>query len=114
MASKKEIDVLFVDKASGAQIGLINFDPSGMLIYRKIKKELHLYALKGINQLLESQWETQPLYVKHAKSLDKKKNLPEEILVSEAHSCADFLNSMENPPTIGSYEVKAQVVVREI
>jgi hypothetical protein len=57
---------------------------------------------------------TQPLYKKHANLMDKNKKLPDEILEQEANSCADFLNSLESPPTMGIDPVKAQVVVRDI
>jgi hypothetical protein len=114
MASKKQIGVLLVDKASGEQMGFIEFDPSGALAYHKMKTEMHVYAFRGIDRLLREEWTTQPLYKKHAKSMDKNKKLPDEILEQEANSCADFLNSLEIPLRFGGYDVKAQVVVREI
>ncbi|MBN1453647.1 MAG: hypothetical protein JW963_21710 [Anaerolineales bacterium] len=104
------IGVLFVDQASGAQIGFIQFNPSGLLGYRMIAADLHVFAFKPIDHLLEEQWNRDPLYEKHAQLLDDKLELPDEILVQEASSCADFLNSLESPLTLGSYTVKAQVV----
>jgi hypothetical protein len=114
MASKKQIGVLLVDKASGEQKGFIEFDPSGALVYHTMKPEMHVYAFKGIDRILREKWTAQPLYKKHAKSMDKNKKLPDEILEQEANSCADFLNSMESPPTMGIHAVEARVVVREI
>ena len=104
------IGVLFLDQASGAQIGFIQFNPSGVLGYQMIKADLHVYAFKPIDHLLEAQWNKQPLYEKHAQRLDENSNLPDEILVKEATGCADFLNSLESPLTLGKYTVKAQVV----
>jgi hypothetical protein len=114
MANTIEIGVLLVDKASGDQMGFIEFDPSGALVYHKMKPEMHVYAFRGIDRLLREDWITQPLYKKHAKSMDKNKKLPDEILEQEANSCADFLNSLEPPLRFAGHDVKAQVVVREI
>ena len=104
------IGVLLVDKASGAQIGFIQFNPSGLLGYRMIKADLHVFAFKPIDHLLGQQWNQDPLYEKHAQLLDEDAELPDEILVQEATSCADFLNSLESPLTLGKYTVKAQMV----
>ena len=104
------IGVLLVDIDSGAQIGFIKFNPSGVLGYQMIKAGLHVFAFKPIDHLLEAQWNKQPLYEKHAQRLDENSKLPDEILVQEATSCADFLNSLESPLTLGKYTVKAQVV----
>ena len=104
------IGVLLVDQDSGTQIGFIKFNPSGVLGYQMIKADLHVYAFKPIDHLLEEQWNKDPLYEKHAQRLDENSNLPDEILVQEATSCADFLNSTESPLKLGSYTVKAQMV----
>jgi hypothetical protein len=114
MASKTEIGVLLVDKASGEQIGFIEFDSRGIFAYHIIKKGMHVFGLKGIDRLLREEWATQPLYKKHAALLDGNSKLSDEILKQEAKSCADFLNSQESPPMVGGYVVTAQVVVREI
>ena len=107
------IGVLLLDQASGAQIGFIQFNPSGVLGYRLITKKLHVFVLKSIDHILGKRWIKEPLYEKHAQLLDENSNLPDEILVKEATSCADFLNSLESPLTLGSYTVKAQVVYNE-
>jgi len=104
------IGVLFVDQASGAQIGFIQFNPSGLLGYRMIKADLHVFAFKPIDHLLGEQWNQDPLYEKHAQHLDENAELPDEILAQEASSCADFLNSLESPLMLGKYQVKAQRV----
>ena len=110
MSDTTEIGVLLLDQASGSQVGFIQFDASGMLVYKVIKMGLHVFAFKPIDQLLNGQWTHEPLYKKHASLLDENKKLPREILEQEANSCADFLNRLESAPMLGSHMVKAQVV----
>lgn len=109
---ESEIGVLFIDTASGAQIGFIKFDSSGMLVYQMIKTGMHVFAFKPID-LLMNQWIKEPLYKKHAKLLKENSKLPDEIREQEANSCADFLNSLESPLKLGGYSVKAQTVHAE-
>ena len=97
--------------------GLVGHDPwkpdeayTFGLVYQILKAGLHVYAFKPINKILSEQWIKEPLYKKHAKLLDENKKLPDEILEEEAKACADFLNSLETPLTIGGHAVKAQVV----
>jgi hypothetical protein len=106
------IGVLFIDKASGTQIGFIKFDSSGMLVYQMIKTGMHVFAFKTIDVLM-NEWTKEPLYKKHAKLLKENSKLPDKILEQEANSCADFLNSLESPLNLGSYAVKAQMVHSE-
>src|SRR6266516_1550761 len=80
------IGVLFLDKASGTQIGFIKFDSSGMLVYQMIKTGMHVFAFKPIDVLL-NQWTKEPLYKKHAKFLKENSKLPDKILEQEANSC---------------------------
>jgi hypothetical protein len=110
MARKPKNGVLLVDIASGSQIGVIKFDPSGMLVYQIIQSGVPWFAFKPIEDLLSAEWMTMPLYKKHAELLDKNKKLPDDILVQEANSCADFLNSLANSLMLGGYIVKAQMV----
>jgi hypothetical protein len=110
MSEISEIGVLLVDNATAAQIGLIKFDPSGVLVYQTIKTGLHVYAFKPINKLLSEEWMKEPLYIKHAKLLAETPKLPNDILEQEADSCAEFLNSLANPPTLGGNNVKAHKV----
>ncbi len=112
MASITEIGVLLLDKGTGAQIGFIQFDSSGMLVYQMIKK-VHVFALKPIDDLLAERWLTEPLYEKHAKLLDEDSKLPDEILEQEANSCAQFLNSLESPLKVGNCSIRAQVIRHE-
>ena len=106
------IGVLFIDKASGAQIGFIKFDSSGMLVYQMIKTGMHVFAFKPIDVLM-NQWTKEPLYKKHAELLKENSKLPDKILEQEANSCANFLNSVESPLKLGSYTVEAQMVHRQ-
>jgi hypothetical protein len=110
MSEISEIGVLLVDYDNGAQIGLIKFDPSGVLVYQTIKTGLHVYAFKPIDKLLSEEWLKEPLYIKHAELLAENPKLPNDILKQEADSCAEFLNSLANPPTLGEHIVKAHRV----
>lgn len=109
MPEPSEISVLLLDKASSTAVGLIKFDSSGVLVYQSLRTGLHLFAFQPINQLLSEGWLEEPLYRKYADSLDENKMLPERILLQEANSCADFLNAVEGPLTLGGRTVKAQV-----
>lgn len=110
MATTSEIGVLFLDKASGAQIGFIKFHSSGILVYQIIRSGMHIFAFKPMDRLLNEQWIKEPLYKKYAKLLNENSKLPDEILEQEANHCADFLNSLESPLLLGTYHVKAQAV----
>ena len=110
MASTTKISVLLMDKTSGAQIGSIKFDSSGILIYQVIESGLHVFAFKPIDRLLNGQWMQEPLYRTHAGLLDERKELPDGILVKSAESCANFLNSLESPLMLGDHDVKAQLL----
>ena len=104
------IGVLLVDKVDGSQIGFIQFDSSGVMVYQIIKAGMHVFAFKPIDRLLNEQWLKEPLYKKHATSMDENSKLPDEILEQEANNCADFLNSLESPLMLDSYLVKALAV----
>lgn len=106
------IGVLFIDKASAAQIGFIKFESSGMLVYQTIKAGIHVFAFKSI-ELLIKQWIKEPLHAKYSKLLEENQKLPDKILEQEANSCANFLNSLESPLKLGGYTVKAIVVQSE-
>jgi hypothetical protein len=110
MPDISEIGVLLVDNDSDTQIGFIKFDPTGILVYQIIKTGLHVFAFKPINKLLSEQWLKEPLYIKHAELLAKNPKLPNDILEKEAISCADFLNALASPLTLGGGNVKAQMV----
>lgn len=110
MSDTSKIGVLLKDRVSGEQIGVIEFDPSGVLVYQIIMTGLHVFAFKPINKLLSEEWIKEPLYIKHAKLLAENPKLPNDILEQEAISCAEFLNALANPLTLGGYIVKAHMV----
>jgi hypothetical protein len=110
MRDISETGVLLVDKASSAPVGLIKFDSSGVVVYQNIKRGLHVFAFQPIHKLLSEQWMKEPLYKKHASLLDDNQMLPEEVLEQEADSCAEFLNTLESPLTLGGAAVEAQVL----
>lgn len=112
MPDTSEISVLLLDKASRTAVGLIKFDSSGVLVYQSIRTGLHIFAFNPLNKILSEQWLKEPLYQKYADSLDENNMLPERILVEEANSCADFLNSLGSPLMFGGRTVKARVVYK--
>ena len=81
-------------KENGEQIGVIEFDPSGMLICRMIKQGLHVYALRTVIDLSNEKG-FPPLYQKYKTQMDEKGNLPKDILSSEADSYAEMVNNVE-------------------
>ena len=112
MPDTSEVCVLLLDKANRSPIGLIKFDSSGVLVYQSLRTGLHVFAFQPINKILSEDWLTEPLYKKYADSLDENHRLPERILAEEANSCADFLNSLDNPLMFGGRTVKARVVYK--
>ena len=110
MPDTSEINVLLLDRATSAAIGLIKFDSSGVLVYQSNEAGLQVFAFKPIDKLLREQWLKEPLYKKYANSLDENKMLSERILVKEADSCAKFLNALEGPLRLGNTPVKAKAI----
>jgi hypothetical protein len=76
-----KIGVLLTDRGSGVRIGVIEFDPSGMLVSHVFPDTVHAFALNPIIRTLK-----EPLYVKHAELMKMKRKLPADILVSR-HTC---------------------------
>lgn len=102
--------VLLTDRATEQQVGLIVFAPSGMLVFRMIKKGLHVFALKPIERFLKQHGLDQPLYVKYADQMDAKQELPPEILLQESPACADAINRADPPRSVGGHTLAARVV----
>ncbi|MFH1976136.1 MAG: hypothetical protein ABIJ52_11350 [Pseudomonadota bacterium] len=50
------------------------------------------------------------MYIKHAELLKGKSTLPIDILEQEARFCADALNQLKKPLTVGKYTLKADSV----
>ena len=101
-----KLGVLLKSKESGEQIGILAFDPSGMLMCQMIKSGLHVFALRSVMQILKEKAPL-PIYRKYEDQKDEKGNLPRDILLSEAASYAKFINEAET--TIGGIPVIASV-----
>jgi hypothetical protein len=108
MAQKKKVGVLLISKADQSQVGVIELLPEGMWLFRAIKKELHVYALKPVEKYLTDHGFSEPLYVKYAETMRESKEIPEEILWNEAESYAAALNA--GKLKVGEYVVKAMAV----
>jgi hypothetical protein len=113
MPCTAKIGILLSDQTNGEPIGLIEFDPSGMLVTRVFQTNqegLHVYALNPLVKLLGEHILKEPLYRKYAHLLKEKSALPADILEQEASSCADVLNRLGQPLTVGNFTIKAEMV----
>jgi hypothetical protein len=97
--------VLLSDRTSGESVGVIEFDPSGMLISHVFENTVHVNALNPILRIMK-----EPLYVKHSILLNDKSTLSPEILEIEAGLFAEAINQLEEPVSVGKYTIKAKVV----
>jgi len=104
---KSKLGVLLKSKESGEQIGVIEFEPDGMLICSIIKKGLHVFSLRSVMNLLDEK-DPQPLYKKYEAQKDEKGCLPSDILRAEAEVCAKMINVAEL--NIAGIPVDASVV----
>jgi hypothetical protein len=100
------IGVLLKSKESGEQIGVLKFEPDGMLMCQMIKSGLHVFALRSVMQILKEKAPL-PVYEKYASQKDEKGHLPREILRKEAESYAKIINDAEME--IGCIPVTATV-----
>jgi hypothetical protein len=100
-----KIGVLLTDRASGGRIGVIEFDPSGMLVSHVFPDTVHPFALNPVIRTLK-----EPLYVKYAELMKKKRELPADIIEHEAKLFVEKINGVDQPMTVGEYAVKAEVV----
>jgi hypothetical protein len=110
MPQSVRMAILLTTVASQEQVAVIELDPSGMLVFRVIRKGLHVFALKPLERLLRQHVFPEPLYVKHAQVLREQSRLPLAILEQEARACADVLNRLEQPLSMAGQPVKAEVV----
>jgi hypothetical protein len=101
-----KLGVLLKSKESGEQIGILEFDPSGMLICQMIKKGLPVFALRSVMQILKEKAPL-PIYKKYETRKDERGHLPREILRTEAASYAKIINDAEME--IGGIAVIASV-----
>jgi hypothetical protein len=90
----RKLGILLKSKESGEQIGILEFDPSGMLMCQMIKSGVHSFALRSVINLLDKKAPL-PIYKKYADRKDEKGHLPREILLSEAASYAKIINDAE-------------------
>ena len=106
----EQIVVLLTDRTTEEQIGVIVFDASGMLGYHSIKKGLHVFALKPIEQFLKQHGFDQPLYVKHAAQMNEQQELPTEVLEQAATAYAQLIHQADPPRSVGGHLLAAKVV----
>jgi len=89
-----KLGVLLKSRDGGEQIGVLEFEPDGMLICSIIKKGLHVFAIRSVTNLLEEKAPL-PLYKKYEAQKDDAGNLPREILREEAEAYAQMINEAE-------------------
>lgn len=89
-----KLGVLLKSKESGEQIGVLEFDPSGMLMCQMIKSGLHVFALRSVMQILKEEAPL-PVYKKYEDQKDGNGHIPRETLRKEAASYAKILNEAE-------------------
>lgn len=102
-----KLGVLLKSKDSGEQVGVLEFEPDGMLICSIIKVGLHVFAIRSVTNLLDEK-DPEPLYKKYEALKDENGNLPREILRAEAEACAKMIN--EAGLRIDGIPVNASVV----
>jgi hypothetical protein len=95
--------VLISSRENDEKLGIMEFDPTGMLVCSTIKAGLHPYALKTFLKLLD-----QPLYVKHADVISRDKVLSRELLITESQDLAARIN--EKSMTMGGGPIVAASV----
>ena len=104
-----KIVILFIDQDSDEEIGLIEFDPSGKLIIRSIKKGLHHSAMEPVF-LVTEQLIVAPLNKKYPMILEKRTEFPDCLLEMEAIRCVSLLNTQEAPLRICGHIVRTKLV----
>jgi hypothetical protein len=118
MGLKKTLDINLkvgillttTEEAGKKQVGIIEFDPTGVLVFHMIQKGLHVFALKPVERLLEENGLEMPLYVKYDNLLKQQHEISQAILEKEASYHADILNRIEPPVTVGDQKIIAEVV----
>jgi hypothetical protein len=105
-----KIGLLLTEIGSGRDLGLIEFDSSGILILRAFKDGVHVNALHAVIRLLEKNGLDEPIYKKYGDILKEKQWLPVEILEKEAAFYADVLNKMFPPPCLDGRNYRASTV----
>jgi hypothetical protein len=98
-----KIGVLITSKEDDERLGIMEFDPTGILVCSTFKAGIHPFALKTFLKMLD-----QPLYVKHADIISRDKVLSRELLISEAEDLAARIN--EKSMTLGGRPILAASV----
>jgi hypothetical protein len=81
-----KMGVLISSRENDEKLGIMEFDPTGMLIC-STKAVMHPFALKTFLKMLD-----QPLYVKHADNISRDKVLSRELLITESQDLAARIN----------------------
>ena len=92
------------------QIGIVEFAPTGMLVFQVIQKGLHVFELKAVERCFKENGLDGPLYVKYDNFLKQQHEIPQNILEEEANYYTEVLNRVEPPVTIGEQKIIAEVV----
>lgn len=102
-----KLGVLLKSRENREQIGVLDFEPDGMLVNSIIKPGLHVFSLRSVMMLLDEKAPI-PIYKKYEAQMDENGNLPREILHSEAEAYAKIINEAEMEvggiPVIASVE----------
>ena len=94
--------VLIMRKDNAEPLGVLELDPSGMLITAAFEGGANPYALgKFANGLLD-----QPIYKKYAEVLAQAKALSPEVVVAETEHTANLINGQEM--TLGGMPILAR------
>lgn len=105
-----KVGILLTTEDGKKQIGIIEFSPTGMLIFHVIGEGLHVFALKPVEKCLKENGLEMPLYVKYANLLKQQRELPPDIIEKEAVYYTEVLNRLEPPVTIREQKIKAVVM----
>jgi hypothetical protein len=80
--------VLITQKENSEPLGVLELDPTGMVITAAFAGGIHPNSLKSVvDELLD-----QPLYAKYAELLSRVKVLPAEVLKAESDRLAGLVN----------------------
>jgi hypothetical protein len=106
--SSKKIGVEISWRDSGKRIGVIEFLPEGVLIFRVTAEDLFPTALRPVEQFLKKSNLQLPLYRKYEKFLTQRGGLPIEVLEQEAALVAGIIN--QNNLRVAEKVIEAKVV----
>lgn len=102
-----KIGLMLTEETGGKELGLIEFDPSGMLLLHGFQGGVHVNALKAVVSLLEKNVLQEPLYKKYAEILKQQGSLSVDILLKEAESSAEVINNLVPVPQINGVNYRA-------